>query len=150
MVWSEDKIKKLKKMWQVGKPTAEIAKTLGMSKNSIIGKVHRLNLKVRPSPIKADTAKPVLQPYSQTVPEQPRQSGTVSITYSITTAQEELSRLEAAVEPLKAEWKRILNRSRQHPAWHMCKSTPKPPQPIPLSTRARRKQRRRLRPAVTY
>jgi len=58
MVWTEDKIKKLKKMWQVGKPTAEIAKMLGMSKNSIIGKVHRLNLKVRPSPIKTDTAKP--------------------------------------------------------------------------------------------
>ena len=94
--------------------------------------------------------KPVLQPYSQTVPAQPRQSGTVSITYSITTAQEELSRLEAAAERLKAEWKRILNRSRQHPAWHMCKSTPKPPQPIPLSTRARKKQRRKLRPAVTY
>ena len=57
MVWTEDKIKKLKKMWQVGKPTAIIAKTLGMSKNSIIGKVHRLNLKVRPSPIKTDTVK---------------------------------------------------------------------------------------------
>lgn len=57
MVWTEDKIKKLKKMWQVGKPTAEIAKTLGMSKNSIIGKVHRLNLKVRPSPIKVEKIK---------------------------------------------------------------------------------------------
>ncbi len=44
-------------MWQVGKPTAEIAKMLGMSKNSIIGKVHRLNLKVRPSPIKPDVKK---------------------------------------------------------------------------------------------
>lgn len=53
MVWNDDKIKKLKKMWQLGKSSAEIAKTLGMSKNSIIGKVHRLNLKVRPSPIKA-------------------------------------------------------------------------------------------------
>ena len=58
MVWTEDKIKKLKKMWQVGKPTAEIAKALGMSKNSIIGKVHRLNLKVRPSPIKVEKVKP--------------------------------------------------------------------------------------------
>ena len=57
MVWTEDKIKKLKKMWQIGKPTAEIAKTLGMSKNSIIGKVHRLNLKERPSPIKKDATK---------------------------------------------------------------------------------------------
>ncbi len=57
MVWTEDKIKKLKKMWQSGKPTAEIAKFLGMSKNSIIGKVHRLNLKVRPSPIKLENVK---------------------------------------------------------------------------------------------
>jgi GcrA cell cycle regulator len=57
MVWTEDKIKKLKKLWQTGKPTAEIAKNLGMSKNSIIGKVHRLNLKERPSPIKKDTKK---------------------------------------------------------------------------------------------
>ena len=62
MVWTEDKIKKLKKMWQAGKPTAEIAKTLGMSKNSIIGKVHRLNLKVRPSPIKTDAVKPKKTP----------------------------------------------------------------------------------------
>ena len=57
MVWSEDKIKKLKKMWQAEKPTAEIAKALGMSKNSIIGKVHRLNLKTRPSPIKKEVKK---------------------------------------------------------------------------------------------
>ena len=58
MVWTEDKIKKLKKMWQVGKTTAEIAKNLGMSKNSIIGKVHRLNLTARSSPIKTE---PVLK-----------------------------------------------------------------------------------------
>ena len=54
MVWTEDKIKKLKKMWQIGKATAEIAKSLGMSKNSSIGKVHRLDLAARPSPIKAE------------------------------------------------------------------------------------------------
>ena len=55
MVWTDDKIKKLKKMWQIGKATAEIAKSLGMSKNSIIGKVHRLNLVARPSPIKVES-----------------------------------------------------------------------------------------------
>ena len=54
MAWTEDKIKKLKKLWQAGKATAEIAKALGMSKNSIIGKVHRLDLAARPSPIKTE------------------------------------------------------------------------------------------------
>lgn len=52
MVWTDDKIKNLKKMWLKGATTAEIAKKLGLSKNSIIGKVHRLNLETRPSPIK--------------------------------------------------------------------------------------------------
>lgn len=35
-----------------GKSTVEIAKELGMSKNSVIGKAHRLELEARPSPIK--------------------------------------------------------------------------------------------------
>ena len=54
MVWTDDKIKKLKKMWSAGKAATEIAKALGMSKNSIIGKVHRLELVARPSPIKTE------------------------------------------------------------------------------------------------
>ena len=52
MVWTDDKINSLKKLWAKGASTAEIAKRLGLSKNSIIGKVHRLNLEVRSSPIK--------------------------------------------------------------------------------------------------
>jgi len=55
MAWTEDKIKKLKKLWQAGKATAEIAKNLGMSKNSIIGKVHRLDLAARPNPVKIES-----------------------------------------------------------------------------------------------
>ncbi len=54
MAWTEDKIKKLKKLWTAGKATAEIAKALGMSKNSIIGKVHRLELTARPNPVKKE------------------------------------------------------------------------------------------------
>ncbi|MBQ3695800.1 MAG: global cell cycle regulator GcrA-like protein [Alphaproteobacteria bacterium] len=55
MVWTDDKIKNLKKLWLKGATTAEIAKKLGLSKNSVIGKVHRLNLENRPSPIKKAT-----------------------------------------------------------------------------------------------
>lgn len=65
MVWTEDKIKNLKKLWLKGSTTAEIAKKLGLSKNSIIGKVHRLNLENRPSPIKkaAPAKKVKVQPH---------------------------------------------------------------------------------------
>lgn len=52
MAWTDDKVKQLKKLWAKGKSTIEIAKELGMSKNSVIGKVHRLDLTARPSPIK--------------------------------------------------------------------------------------------------
>ena len=52
MAWTEEKIKQLKKLWSKGKSTIEIAKELGISKNSVIGKVHRLELTARPSPIK--------------------------------------------------------------------------------------------------
>ena len=52
MAWTEEMIDGLKQMWKEGLTTNEIAKRLGVSKNSIVGKVHRLNLKARPSPIK--------------------------------------------------------------------------------------------------
>ena len=52
MAWTEEMVSDLKKMWDEGLTTNEIAKRLNVSKNSIVGKVHRLNLKARPSPIK--------------------------------------------------------------------------------------------------
>ncbi len=52
MAWTDEMIDGLRKMWKQGLTTNEIAKQLGVSKNSIVGKVHRLNLTARPSPIK--------------------------------------------------------------------------------------------------
>ena len=52
MAWTNEMISQLKQMWKKGLTTNEIAKELGVSKNSIVGKVHRLNLTARPSPIK--------------------------------------------------------------------------------------------------
>ena len=52
MAWTNEMIEGLRQMWKKGLTTSEIAKTLGVSKNSIVGKVHRLNLTARPSPIK--------------------------------------------------------------------------------------------------
>ncbi len=52
MAWTSEKIKQLKKLWNKGKSTVEIGKELGISKNAVVGKVHRLELEARPSPIK--------------------------------------------------------------------------------------------------
>ena len=61
MAWTEDMIDRLKQMWKEGLTTNEIAKQLGVSKNSIVGKVHRLNLKARPSPIKKKEQEPNIE-----------------------------------------------------------------------------------------
>lgn len=52
MAWTDEMVDQLREMWKQGLTTGEIGKRLGVSKNSIVGKVHRLGLSGRPSPIK--------------------------------------------------------------------------------------------------
>jgi len=52
MVWTEERIELLEALWGEGLTTGEIGKRLGVSKNAVVGKAHRLGLKGRPSPIK--------------------------------------------------------------------------------------------------
>ena len=52
MAWTEQMVEDLKKMWDEGLTTGEIGKRLNVSKNSIVGKVHRLQLPARPSPMR--------------------------------------------------------------------------------------------------
>lgn len=58
MVWDEETIRLLRDLWMQGLSTAEIGRRLGVSKNAIVGKAHRLDLDARPSPIRRDGAKP--------------------------------------------------------------------------------------------
>ena len=59
MVWDEETIRSLRDLWTQGLSTAEIGRRLGVSKNAIVGKAHRLDLEARPSPIRRNAAKPV-------------------------------------------------------------------------------------------
>ncbi len=52
MSWTDERINELTRLWQQGLSASEIGKRLGVSKNSIVGKAHRLNLPSRPSPIR--------------------------------------------------------------------------------------------------
>ncbi|MBP5215987.1 MAG: global cell cycle regulator GcrA-like protein [Alphaproteobacteria bacterium] len=55
MGWTDESVEQLRQMWAKGLTANEIAKKLGVTKNAIVGKVHRLCLKARPSPIKNKT-----------------------------------------------------------------------------------------------
>lgn len=85
MSWTEERIEKLTKMWEGGSTASQIADELGgVSRNAVIGKAHRLGLKARPSPVKANektdataapapkVAKPVAPPPEPKVAAAPR------------------------------------------------------------------------------
>lgn len=58
MSWTDERIATLRKMWEGGATASEIATELGgVSRNAVIGKAHRLGLKARPSPVKANDKK---------------------------------------------------------------------------------------------
>lgn len=67
MAWTPENIKLLKKLWQKGKSAVEIGKELGISKNAVIGKVHRLELDARPSPIKKTTVSNAVTPPEEVI-----------------------------------------------------------------------------------
>ncbi|MGI4943353.1 MAG: GcrA family cell cycle regulator [Janthinobacterium lividum] len=52
MDWNEDTIARLRAFWDEGHSTAEIGRRMGVTKNAIVGKAHRLELPARPSPIR--------------------------------------------------------------------------------------------------
>jgi GcrA cell cycle regulator len=54
MEWNEETIARLRALWAEGLSTAEIGRRMGVSKNAVVGKAHRLNLLARPSPIRRD------------------------------------------------------------------------------------------------
>jgi len=50
-VWTDDRLEGLKKLWSEGLSISQIGEALGVSRNSIAGKAHRMGLPKRPSPI---------------------------------------------------------------------------------------------------
>jgi GcrA cell cycle regulator len=69
MSWTDERIGTLRKMWEGGATASEIATELGgVSRNAVIGKAHRLGLKARPSPVKANEKKKAAAPKKPVAP----------------------------------------------------------------------------------
>lgn len=59
MSWTDERVEILKKMWGEGQSASQIAKELGgVTRNAVIGKVHRLGLSNRAGSTAAPAAKP--------------------------------------------------------------------------------------------
>ncbi len=58
MSWTDERVELLKNMWGEGRSASQIAKELGgVTRNAVIGKVHRLGLSNRATPAKATKEK---------------------------------------------------------------------------------------------
>lgn len=80
MSWTDERVETLKRMWAEGQSASQIAKELGgVTRNAVIGKVHRLGLSNRvegddqPAASAAPAAQPAAEPVAATAPaEVPR------------------------------------------------------------------------------
>lgn len=67
--WTDNIIRQLRKLWSEGHSIGEIGRQMGITKNAVVGKAHRLDLPSRPSPILiASTPRPPRVPRRQPVP----------------------------------------------------------------------------------
>ena len=57
--WTYDRIDQLRKLWNQRLSASAIGRQLGVSKNAVVGKAHRLKLPARPSPIRKGARPPV-------------------------------------------------------------------------------------------
>ncbi|WP_050528456.1 GcrA family cell cycle regulator [Pseudorhodobacter aquimaris] len=75
MSWTDERVETLKKMWSEGQSASQIAKELGgVTRNAVIGKVHRLGLSNRAAaaaPEKAEPAAKAAPPKREEAPAEP-------------------------------------------------------------------------------
>lgn len=70
MSWTDERVELLKKMWAEGQSASQIAKELGgVTRNAVIGKVHRLGLSNRTASPAPAPAKPEAKPKPQPKPD---------------------------------------------------------------------------------
>jgi GcrA cell cycle regulator len=60
--WTEAKIARLRADWRAGLSITQIGKNLGLTRNAVVGKAHRLGLNKRASPIMRTNPAPIRGP----------------------------------------------------------------------------------------
>jgi len=104
MSWTDERIATLRKMWEGGATASEIATELGgVSRNAVIGKAHRLGLKARPSPVKANEKKKPAAPAARKPAAAPTPVRASEQTAPDDAAERMVQRPAAVPSPARAE-----------------------------------------------
>jgi len=84
MEWTDERVQELKDLWNEGLSASKIARMLrGVTRNAVIGKVHRLGLAGRPGPAHINRARPeapkiIVQP-PRSVPVEEEGEGPITL-----------------------------------------------------------------------
>ncbi|EAR51495.1 hypothetical protein OG2516_17281 [Oceanicola granulosus HTCC2516] len=98
MSWTDERVELLKKMWSEGQSASQIAKELGgVTRNAVIGKVHRLGLSNRTGPGPAAAAAPA-QP-APAAPSAPPRPAAAAAPAKPAPAEEPEAETEEPAEP---------------------------------------------------
>ena len=102
MAWTEDRVDVLKKLWAEGHSASQIAKQLGsVTRNAVIGKVHRLGLSGRATPSRPVKRPPRLaRPKPQIMPDGTARTVAPARTIATTQAASERAVEKAAMTAL--------------------------------------------------
>ena len=98
MAWTEDRVETLKKLWTEGLSASQIAKEMGegVTRNAIIGKVHRLKLSGRATPSRPPRPRAKPAPKPRVTTSAPRTAGSTTTT---PTVQREMPIAPPPLEP---------------------------------------------------
>ena len=102
MGWTEERVAELKKLWAEGHSASQIAKRLGsVTRNAVIGKVHRLGLSGRATPSRPVKRPPRLaRPKPQPMPRQATATrGGNALAVRAEPTHTHISEAEANIEP---------------------------------------------------
>ncbi|MCK4862393.1 MAG: GcrA cell cycle regulator, partial [Rhodobacteraceae bacterium] len=91
MSWTDERVATLTKMWGEGNSASQIAKELGgVTRNAVIGKVHRLGLSNRATTTKAKAAPKAVKeaPKTKAKPKEPVRVANPKSTTEIPTARD--------------------------------------------------------------
>ncbi|MDE1172076.1 MAG: GcrA family cell cycle regulator [Parvibaculaceae bacterium] len=99
-MWTDERVELLKKLWADGLSASQVAKQLGgVTRNAVIGKVHRLGLSGRVTPNRPARVRPATQ---ERAPSRPRMTNEAA-TVRTAPAKEAPAHMQAAAEAKAVE-----------------------------------------------
>jgi|SRR5690625_4922937 len=128
MAWTPERTEELSQLWNAGHSASAIGKKLGVSKNAVVGKAHRMKLPPRPSPIRRQSKTPA--PARKAAPALAKPAAAapnpVAVATNKKTSPSPAIQTQAHPNPRKCQWP---FGDPAKPGFHFCEEAAVPGKP---------------------